>query len=368
MNRVIIIGNGFDLAHNLKTSYKNFINNFWEMEKQKIINSFNKNRSSYSDNYIAFTNPHDVFLLNNITHEKGFLFIDNLDRTLRVRSNYNSGEGIYCVQYKNKFLHSISCKSHLKNWVDIEEEYYHELNLCRENKEESNVEKLHLEFSIVQSLLEKYLMEQSNIDIEAMPKLYDNIYSELCHDDFIEKLTNDEKLENILFLNFNYTPTIKRYYFDEKISLLIHIHGELENSDNPIIFGYGDEIDQKYSDIENENNNEYFKNIKSFKYSITKNYRNMLRFIHSDNYQVFIMGHSCGLSDRTLLNTIFEHQNCKSIKIFYFVDAVGNDSYNETYMNLSRNYKSKQKMREIVVSKDLSTSYVNLQEIKIAQQ
>ena len=30
MNRLVIIGNGFDMAHGLKTSYKDFINWYWE--------------------------------------------------------------------------------------------------------------------------------------------------------------------------------------------------------------------------------------------------------------------------------------------------------------------------------------------------
>lgn len=29
MNRIILIGNGFDLAHGLPTSYKDFINWYW---------------------------------------------------------------------------------------------------------------------------------------------------------------------------------------------------------------------------------------------------------------------------------------------------------------------------------------------------
>ena len=30
MNRIILIGNGFDLAHGLPTSYTDFINDYWE--------------------------------------------------------------------------------------------------------------------------------------------------------------------------------------------------------------------------------------------------------------------------------------------------------------------------------------------------
>ena len=29
MNRIILVGNGFDLAHGLPTSYKDFINWYW---------------------------------------------------------------------------------------------------------------------------------------------------------------------------------------------------------------------------------------------------------------------------------------------------------------------------------------------------
>jgi len=33
-NKLFIIGNGFDIAHGLKTSYKDFIDDFWEAEKK----------------------------------------------------------------------------------------------------------------------------------------------------------------------------------------------------------------------------------------------------------------------------------------------------------------------------------------------
>ena len=36
MNRIIIVGNGFDLAHGLKTSYKDFISWYWEKTWKKL--------------------------------------------------------------------------------------------------------------------------------------------------------------------------------------------------------------------------------------------------------------------------------------------------------------------------------------------
>mgnify|MGYP006198908227 FL=1 len=70
------------------------------------------------------------------------------------------------------------------------------------------------------------------------------------------------------------------------------------------------------------------------------------------------MGHSCGLSDRTLLNTIFEHNNCRSIKVYYYqwVDKdtkVLKDNYTEITQNISRHFNKKKLMREKIVNKTL---------------
>lgn len=68
-------------------------------------------------------------------------------------------------------------------------------------------------------------------------------------------------------------------------------------------------MDSNYKTIENINDNRFLDNIKSFMYLNNSNYRDLLNWIENNDFQVFIMGHSCGLSDRTLLNTIFEHHN-----------------------------------------------------------
>ena len=65
---------------------------------------------------------------------------------------------------------------------------------------------------------------------------------------------------------------------------------------------------------QNMNDNECMRHIKSTRYLESDNYRKMLEFIESDTFQVIILGHSCGNSDRTLLNTLFEHRNCVSVK------------------------------------------------------
>ncbi len=173
--------------------------------------------------------------------------------------------------------------------------------------------------------------------------------------------------EEILFLNFNYTFTEKIYAnhtefesFDSIRNLkkhVIHIHGTTNKYDrNDVIFGFGDEIDEDYKSIENLNNNAYLENIKSIKYLKTDNYKQLLEFVNSGDYQIFIFGHSCGISDRTLLNTLFEHKNCSSIKPFYHKKDLETDNYIDLVKNISRNFNSKTNMRDKVVNKEYCES------------
>jgi hypothetical protein len=122
---------------------------------------------------------------------------------------------------------------------------------------------------------------------------------------------------------------------------LIYIHGELSDLSNPIIFGYGDEMDPHYEKIENLNSNEFLKNIKSFGYFKSDNYQQVMRFIEGagKNFTVKILGHSCGLSDRILLNTIFEHENCKAIKIYHYEKSPTENDYIEKTQEISRHFK-----------------------------
>lgn len=157
-----------------------------------------------------------------------------------------------------------------------------------------------------------------------------------------------------LILNFNYTNTAERLYAQDGGYEVINIHGELNKKDNLIIFGYGDELDDDYKTIEKLQDNDFLENIKSVNYHKTTNYRRLLDFIHSGLFQVYVMGHSCGNSDRTLLNTLFEHENCASVKVFYHQKEEEKDDYSNLIRNISRNFNDKARMRDTVkIGKDV---------------
>jgi hypothetical protein len=371
INKLFIIGNGFDLAHGLKTQYSDFINDLWEKEKQNVFTSNNfhpklgDNNLYYKDEILHIITPKkisdlpDEYLSKSLSGYQWFMHLSSE----KVSSGfiYAGKSAKITISIKNAFLEHISKINYNVNWVDIEVRYYELLKkyFSLENQQTEkyfgSAEELNSGFLEIRNLLEAYLSTNANNRVATHQKI-------ISHFDKILDRGNPtgkeeiHKDDQILFLNFNYTNTLEEYFscfcgiIPQAISC-IHIHGELNNPKNSIIFGYGDEIDENYLKMENKNDNRYLENVKSMKYLQTPNYRNLLTFIEAYDYEVFIMGHSCGISDRTLLNTIFENKNCRSIKIFYYNDNNGKDDYAEKIMNIYRNFKDKPSMRAKVIDK-----------------
>ena len=362
MNSVILIGNGFDLAHGLKTGYRDFIDDFWKNEKQKVINELQEiwynhefYHYEYADEFIVFTTPCNIEDIPTSVNKggNGYSWFNNLisSKFTLIINNRKIG---FSLKYNNLFLKNITENSTLKNWSGIEAEYYYALNNCLNNKWPGGIIKLNDEFLAIQKTLEKYLSLQMQSKIEISRKIKENLL-EIINIYLINKALSRNGESKILFLNFNYTNTLNLYkdlfsIYDDGIKN-IHIHGEIGSDKNPIIFGYGDEMNDNYKLIENKDDNDYLENIKSSNYSKTSNYQNMLKFIYSGSYEILIFGHSCGLSDRTLLHNLFENKNCKSIKIYYHIREDGTDDHNDIYKNISRHFNDKEKLREIVVDK-----------------
>ena len=365
MNRVILIGNGFDLAHGLKTSYKDFIDDFWEKEKQKVVTGLVKEYTDgfhyhykYEDDFISVISP---CLMSELHHSvningRGYnWFLDLVSSGIKIMLN---GVNVtFHVEFKNIFLKIITENTTLQDWVNIELEYYLALNLCLNEKYPEGIKKLNQEFSSIQKALEEYLTLQTTNNIKTIQNVQE-IFNKIVQNIIIDKTLTKFGHYEILFLNFNYTNTINIYshlFSGSNIDVkYINIHGELNNIENPIIFGYGDEIDDNYKHIKDNNDKGYLENIKSIKYLETRNYMRLLNFIDYEKYEIFVMGHSCGLSDRTLLNTLFEHENCMSIKVFYHKISDSVDNYSDVIRNISRNFTNRPLMRKRVVNKQNS--------------
>ncbi|MDN4166577.1 AbiH family protein [Cytophagales bacterium LB-30] len=343
VNRLIIIGNGFDLAHGLKTSFKDFINDYLFEVLRKI-----KSRKNYEDSLISFQTYYPVSILrdlDNYPREKIVEFFQ------RLRTNERDS----FVKYSS-LLSDILSEVNQKKWVDIELRFFKMLKDYR-NDEES-VKIINQDMDFLKEKLKEYLIKVcKGHKLELIPEIKSQFKQVLKKKEAQPNtIKSDMKVASTCVLNFNYTSTPEEYMKGLKISNHIQIHGSL-NGDNissqGLVFGFGDELDDDYLKFEKQENDDIFEHIKSFKYLHFQNYRNLLDFIESDPFQVHVYGHSLGLSDRTLLNTIFENRNCISIKLFYHKTDNGDDFERKTYA-ISRHFRSKEALRSKVVNKELS--------------
>lgn len=405
MNRVVIIGNGFDLAHGLPTRYSDFINWYWKGWNKRL--KYGKTRIEEDEFY--------SFRLNNIVQLAGWYLVwnwqFNIHPSLKTDSidyvNIAKNDSSFCTYKEKSSFFSDICKSSKdKQWVDIETEYYNhvlspiKIGTIKDLNDQFEIVKRKL-ISYLSEIQDKFIKDQyinsqlkailfssikgNDIAISAYDKWKEFVDQRRVKDDtYWEQLFNDFKLneesktaakseidrfrrilsistilpdfytfpDRTLILNFNYTNLADLYIPKNDRFIINHIHGQLSDP-NSIIFGYGDEIDKHYSELTDKNDNEYLRHIKSYNYLMSSNYRNLLSFIESEPYQIFIMGHSCGISDRTMLNTLFEHPNCVSIKPYYHQITPDSDDYMNIVQNISRNFTDMKLMRDRVVNKTL---------------
>nr|WP_218059754.1 AbiH family protein [Gilliamella apicola] len=450
MNRLILIGNGFDLAHGLKTSFNDFID-YYVSEFLNLYNDYEDNKLSENifikkglisydfikSVQIAIQNLRNLFahLQQNTDEIKTFdelfdkefhdrldnnlSFIDNIKHpTDQINDHYPSDENkkaednvakileliksskssnnvlsdlyyisssVYnyytlnqidnkpCLKQcdesllftKNKLFEKIFYNYNFnKNWGGIEHEFYQTLldveEFYREEKILDKIDKLNKEF---ENIIDCFIYYMTSVVSKQETKILSKIAKHLMqpvNDDELSTQFRDRigqqpiVIKEHMFLSFNYTNTIEKYIAQSSVNVEekhVQIHGRLEDSASKIIFGYGDELDSSYKELEDKNDNRYLKYLKSLHYLDTDNYQKLLDFLEQNKYQVYIWGHSCATSDRVLLQTIFEHENCVSIKPFYYQDEKGNDNFEDLYKNISRHFTDKNKLRDLVVNK-----------------
>lgn len=284
---IVLIGNGFDLSHNLKTDYTSFVNHLIE---QSLIN-----KNSNEDLFIA---SH-----SSIGHQ------------MIIKHN---GQNLY-INSKNLFFRKILNDIQKKKWSDIETLYFEEL------KKTENIYKLNKDFEIVKTKLELYL---SKFNPPKTNELYQSIF------EFFGTT-------GTTFINFNYTNFLHKSYLQkiysnngQKINL-INIHGELNNPENPIIFGYSADEDE-IQELLNRGEPDFSHNIKSYNYKRNSVEKQIDKLLDLDNYNyfnVYIIGQSCSVSDKNILNKILNHQQLNKINIMYYDNFEG---YRDTLINIRR--------------------------------
>ena len=232
MEKLFIIGNGFDIAHDLKTNYLYFKKFVYQQAygKDELLESL-QNFDSIKD----FLKDSDNRIYNSeIYSEEVMETLNSFDSQEKLRLLYQI---LLHITDKEKF------------WGDFEEKLacfpfmnastpYHVTNDSKEDTESRK------EFAKeIADKLSKYVHHQLNkLFKQWIKETYKLWKSQLS----MRKFTSHFLIakETILinkdasFLNFNYTRTLEDFYGIPS-SNIIHIHGDLD--DGVLIFGHGED-------------------------------------------------------------------------------------------------------------------------------
>lgn len=360
MQKILIIGNGFDLHHNLPTKYEHFINvlkaiEYIKEEQQEeylfeeVFSNIKEDfktliKNSYQTENIKFTN-HDIIniIKRHVIHNswyqtfKHITEIDNwIDFEMQIK-NILQIVNQFILEF-NKFIKVNYGKTFIE--VSIQEmnnpfgfkiDSYHfrilrDLNIIETKSFKGSIGNIPSVYYLkennsIYAINEKKVFEYLATSLEHFIHIF-NLYFTTIIEPFYQNYNNleiikDSQSRNCLLQNtdsgfeqfiheeekftaiysFNYTPTLHKYY---KTSMIKYLHGKSCDFQN-MVLGIDD-------------NNDELKDPKLFAFTkyYQKLYKNtdydfMEKHISTDCItHIYIWGHSLDYSDGEYINQIFK--------------------------------------------------------------
>lgn len=355
LDRIILIGNGFDRSLGMPTSYSHFLDWIFQKTLEDVVS--NIPIGIFYDTH-EFHVQNDLFKIRvNYTtsqwikkfvgEKRDYAYFLEESKRLSQQSLYK-----FDLIPKHNFIADLFSFYGQNLWVDIEQLFFETLLKTDAN----SIIGFNESFETIKAKLVEYLksIQNTNLSEDVFNQYRNHFYGKILK--YNSAYQSYEQSENIpdlfYFVIFNYTNFLRElmdFAPTEFLNRTVfnNIHGDMK--DYPIIFGYGNETGENYSRLENLGN-DFLENIKSTNYFNSTHYRDLITQLNQP-YEVYVYGLSCGLSDQILLNTIMQKKNCKQIRIFYKKDDDGKDNYRETLMNISRVFDDKEMMRSKIIPK-----------------
>lgn len=160
MNRLIIIGNGFDIAHGLNTRYSDFINWYWDCWWKKLMKSMCPREE---DDFCRFVlkNNHNFSNFWELWNYFANQFSENTHGKDVVKAIKNDNDlSAYCRFESKSELFEAICKTYETNkWVDIENIFYD--LLCKKASFIKSPEKINTDLDLIKNELINYLKKNT---------------------------------------------------------------------------------------------------------------------------------------------------------------------------------------------------------------
>ena len=322
---LLIIGNGFDLAHDLKTGYKDFLRYVIQRE-ESLYSNFTKNNTDADLEYFEEKEAH---LIKYVEKNVWFYYFTNLYKEHLISGN---------------------------NWIDFESEISHIVEIFDRSMPDkysyipalnqlNDDKKMVLFYNYYGNI---YAEGVDDVPKHTYKELIDHIYEDLerlisafeyylkneVETVEIRKRSSDiEALKLDGILSFNYTDTIKRIYQNVAKTAIHYIHGKVsDNDDNNMVLGINE-----YWDAKEAGEHTAFNCMKKFTQRVINNtgvdYRKWIydatgtgmkyeRKREQTSYKelglsnVYVFGHSLDITDKDLLKEIFDNEHI-IVNVFY---------------------------------------------------
>ncbi len=346
---ILVIGNGFDLAHGLQTTYKDFLKfaSFFTYNSRNPneLNSYDNERTSSIEYFINFFDDDP-----KISDELDILVKDNVWLT-----------HFYNVQIKEGW---IDFENEISKVIQTIEDIHKTINnntnrLNKQVKVERYQQEILQYFNpYIRYATEKTIKETKEKGLKDLNRLI------RCLEIYLSFYINNVPLEKTLpdierlpdidkILSFNYTNTYERLYTRHPLPEFDYIHGKANirnNVDtNNMVLGINEYLkgDEKNENIEFIAFKKFYQRIHKETGSLYKNWVAEIKSdqkitnIHTGNnsiisdkedskhHNIFIFGHSLDITDKDVLRDLILNDNVQTV-IFY----MNKDDYGRKIANL----------------------------------
>lgn len=353
---ILVIGNGFDLAHGLPTHYDEFLD-FCEKTRRIFTyrENLNENEPFNIDNWKINDYIKDILLKAFAQRDCIKNLYDDGTYDLKIKTPNNSLNELYDHINKNIWIqYFLYCRSYIgKNWIDFESEISNVIQILDELR---NLLKKGYRFGHISREKQKILRILSlgkqieyddikvvedlvcslNTELERLIRALEIYIVEFVGGIAITKRNSDiEKLNPDHILSFNYSDTYEKIYGKDKNIEYAYIHGKadinknVKNSD--LVLGIDEYLEDGekdkelvfltfkkfYQRIYKSTGNTYLNWVDEIKDGYS-NYLNSLSYNEDfPEHTLYIFGHSLDVTDKDVLKMFICNDNVQT-KIFYY--------------------------------------------------
>lgn len=330
MENILVIGNGFDIAHGFNTRYEDFIN--FCKTIATVYQGFKDNQFIYQNEYndILKEKLDKVFKEKSVS-AKAIKYFSNLTPTSETSQFIKACKENYWLTYVLKNKSMIGDK-----WSDLEyviAKQIEILSYISNNLNWHTREETMLASRYSSNLIElfKIVTEErgNNTDFHHQIELTKkHLYRELEELTWLLEIyltrflnTKTKKIELFKYLpvtkliSFNYTDTYTRMYKKET-NTVHYIHGfaskDRIKEENNMVFGIGSEI----KNVTDNDKYDYLEFQKYYQRIVKKTGNNYTKWLNdNEQFYIYFFGHSLDIVDGDVIRKLI---HCKKAKVIIF--------------------------------------------------